>query len=198
MNSSYSFSLRLKSGKNYNAFLRLNGNVPAVIYGDAFNKAVCLDRMEAFKMIKSFESGVCLFNCRLDGDEFLVVLKSIMKHPLNSSILHIDFQKVNLDSYVKLNIPFNFIGHKKSPGILSGGYLVKHMSYVTVKCKVSDIPKYILVDLSSLVVNTSVFLKDISFPEFLIVPLLQKKNKSNLLVVSVVGSRVTLPVTNDK
>ena len=38
----------------------------------------------------------------------------------------------------------------------------------------------------------------ISFPEFLIVPLLQKKNKSNLLVVSVVGSRVTLPVTNDK
>ena len=198
MNSSYSFSLKLKSGKNYNAFLRSNGNVPAVVYGNDFNKTVYLDRAESFKMIKAFEAGVCLFNCKLDGDEILVVLKSIMKHPLNSSPLHIDFQKVNLDTYVKLNIPFDFIGHKKSPGILSGGYLVKHMSAVTVKCKVSDIPQYISVDLSSLVVNTSVFLKDIFFPEFLVVPLLQKKSKSNLLVASVVGSRVTLSVTDTK
>ena len=190
----YSFSVfsRVKSGKSYNNFLRLDGNVPAIIYGCNFNKQVYLDQLTVAKLLKSFGDGNKLYECELDGERFFVILKKLMRHPLKSNVLHIDLQKVDLDTYVKVNIPFDFIGLKKSPGILSGGYLVKHMSSIIVRCKVSDMPKSVLVDLSLLTVGSSVFLKDILFEDVLTIPLLYKKNNSKLLVASIVGARVSV------
>ena len=66
------------------------------------------------------------------------------------------------------------------------------MSSIIVRCKVSDMPKSVLVDLSLLAVGSSVFLKDILFEDVLTIPLLYKKNNSKLLVASIVGARVSV------
>ena len=125
-----------------------------------------------------------------NGENFFVIIKSFLKHPFKNEILHFDFQKVENDEYVVVNIPFNFIGEKDSIGIKQGGYLVKYMNFVKVKSLVKHIPDHIDVDVSNLNVNSSIFLNELKINSNFIFIQLFKNNSSNLLIASVVGSRV--------
>ncbi len=199
MNFKCIFSPKLKFGRSYNSFLRSNGSVPGIIYGESFyNRSIYIDSITADKIVRLIESNISLFNCELENDKFMVICREITKHPLTAKVLHFDLQRVSYDSYIKIDIPLDFIGYKQSPGILAGGYLVKYISHINVKCRVSEMPKSIPVDLSLLSANSSIFLNDIILPTSVTSTFLLNKNKSRLIVASVIGSRSGLVAQNDK
>ena len=192
MNSSFVlyFFERKNTGKKINIKLRTENKIPSVIYKNKFSASVFFDKVQVLNLINIFFSGKKLVMANLNGESFFVIIKSFLKHPFKNEILHFDFQKVEDNDYVTADIPFNFVGEKDSIGIKQGGYLVKYMNFVKVKSLVKNIPDYIDVDVSNLNVNRSIFLNELKINSNFKFIQLFKKNSSNLLIASIVGSRV--------
>lgn len=184
------FFERKNIGKNFNIKLRNQNKIPAVIYKNKFSVSVFFDKFQVLNLINIFFSGKKLVKANLNGEIFFVIIKSFLKHPFKNEILHFDFQKVEDNDFVITDIPFNFIGEKDSIGIKQGGYLVKYMNFVKVKSLVRNIPDCINVDVSNLHVNNSIFLNELKVDSNIILIQLFKKNCFNMLIASLVGSRV--------
>ena len=194
MKSFLSFKVcsRDKVGRYNNNNLRNAGNIPAVIYNSKLSKSVYLNEQCFFKMYKKMADGFNIFDCNLGCDKINVIVKSIQHHSFKPSVLHVDFQAVEMTDIVKINILINFVGARLSPGILSGGFLIKHMVSVLVEVVVSDIPRYLDIDISKMRVNDVLFLKNILLPKGVSLPILRKEGCLNLPVASIAGSRVVL------
>ncbi len=181
--------LRNSSGKNNSVKIRENGKVPAVIYFSGVSIPICFDFSYINSLIKNIYSGNRLLTININNDKYLVVVKDFYKHPVNDEILHVDFQKVSLSDFVTLDILLNFVGEKASVGIKQGGFLVKHRYFVKVRCSVSNVPKFIDVDVSKLNVNESMYVSDLIVPDNVKLSLLLGNVKSKSLVASISGSR---------
>ena len=84
--------------------------VPGNIYGPDFkSKSVSVvykDLIKTYKLVG--ETGVVYLN--LDKENIPVLIKSIQKHPLSSSLLHIDFRKIDLTKKIETNVPVKTTG----------------------------------------------------------------------------------------
>ena len=77
--------------------------------------------------------------------------------------MHVDFQKVREDEKISLEVAVRSIG--ESQGVKLGGILVQLLNSVTIKCKPSEIPEFLEVDVTDMEMNTNLFVKDIILPE---------------------------------
>ena len=80
------------------------------------------------------------------------------------------------------------MGKKKSIGIKHGGFLIKHILSLEVKCVRSKMPSFIEVNVTDLGVNKSLFLSDLCIPDFITIPLLNRF-KGRVLIASIFGPR---------
>jgi len=182
---------RYKIGKRFNVLLRKNNRIPAIIYNNDKSIPISVDSKDAVFLLKMMSHGLRLIRCKLE-EEFFVVIKDIHKHPYKNDILHFDFQRVEENDLVTLDISFRFIGERLSPGIKQGGFLIKYMSSLLVRSVASKIPKHIDIDLSQLNANESIFLSDLSFSNDVILPVLSKRKSSELLIASIIGARISV------
>ena len=107
------------------------------------------------KLIYTPEVFVVALN--INGVEKMAVLKDIQWHPVNDSILHLDFLEVTNDKPVVVSIPVNVEGH--AAGVKAGGKLYLSMKKVKVKGIYTEIPERIIVNVDSLGIGQSVKLK---------------------------------------
>ena len=98
------------------------------------------------KLIYTPEVFVVALN--INGVEKMAVLKDIQWHPVNDSILHLDFLEVTNDKPVVVSIPVNVEGH--AAGVKAGGKLYLSMKKVKVKGIYTEIPERIIVNVDSL------------------------------------------------
>jgi large subunit ribosomal protein L25 len=185
-----SAELRKKIGKNNNFKLRKEKKVPAIIYSSGLSIPIFFSYFYVSDIIKHLNLGNKLFYINVGNDKYFTLLKSYYKHPVKEDILHFDFQRVDLDDIVVANVFFNFIGEKSAIGIRHGGFLIKHKLSLNIKCLVSKMPNFIDVDVSNLDVNKSLFLSDLNIPDFIVFSNFNKRNKSDILIASILGSRV--------
>ena len=73
--------------------------------------------------------------------------------------MHIDFQKVKEDEKISLEVPLKVTG--EAEGVQAGGILVQIVNAITVKCKPTTIPDALIIDVTDLELNSSLFVKDI-------------------------------------
>ncbi len=52
-----------------------------------------------------------------------------------------------------------------SQGVKLGGILVQMLNSVSVKCKPSEIPEFLEIDVTEMEINTNLFVRDITLPE---------------------------------
>ena len=76
--------------------------------------------------------------------------------------MHIDFQQVKEDEKISLDVAVKSVGD--SQGVKLGGILVQMLNSVSVKCKPSEIPEFLEIDVTEMEMNTNLFVKDISLP----------------------------------
>jgi large subunit ribosomal protein L25 len=154
-------SKRLKLGRYNNNEIRKKNLIPAVIYYNGESIPISIDKIYSEVILNNVFNGKNNFKIELDNIIFNVILKDYHKHPLKNNIIHFDFQKIINDRLISLNIKLNFIGEKSCIGVQKGGFLLKHVNFIKVKCKVNNILEKIDVDLSNLDINQSIFLIDI-------------------------------------
>ncbi len=141
---------REKAGKGASRAIRLQGSIPAVIYGD--KKAPEMISLEEKVLVAEMnKKGLWTrqYEIDVDGKKHLVLCQDIQKHPVSNRPIHADFLRISKDSVLTMDIPLHFIGEDVCPGIKKGGVLNIVHRTLEVKCKADAIPEEFIVDLST-------------------------------------------------
>ena len=154
---SLSGSPRENVGKKDAKKVRREGNIPCVIYGGKEQTHFVVKYLDFEKLV--FSPDVFLVNIDVDGKSFHTILQEVQYHPVTDRILHADFMEVSDAKPILVGMPVHLTGD--SPGVMAGGQLIKKMHRIRVKGLAKDMPEFIEVDISKLVIGGSVKVKDL-------------------------------------
>jgi large subunit ribosomal protein L25 len=161
-------------GKGASKKLRRGGIIPAVFYHKDKSRALQINEREFIKVLKS---GKQVIELKIEGKKKRVLIKDVQFHPVSEHVMHVDFQEVMMSEIVHVMVPLNFVG--KPAGVKEGGLFDVNMHEVEVKCKASDIPQQLDVDVTALQIGDTLHVEDLHFENIEIV------NSGDQLIASV-------------
>lgn len=149
-------------GKNEAVRTRQAGKIPAVLYGEkkGVSESVTVDPKELSRILHS-ESGLnSLISLKIDGAETQVLVKEYQIDPVTHKLIHADFLRVAMDKVIRVTVPVHLTGEAKGVKLQGGTLDFVHRD-VDVECLPADIPEHITVDVSELMLNQGVRVKDL-------------------------------------
>lgn len=160
-------TVRTTFGKNEARRTRQAGKVPAVVYGAASEGAsrdavsIAVEPKALLKILHSEAGANTLISLALDGVNTKVLVKDFQLDPVTHQVLHADFYRVAMDRMIQVTIPVLLKGESKGVK-LQGGLLEFVRREIDIECLPSDIPEHVDVDVSDLMVNQGVRVRDIA------------------------------------
>ena len=146
--------------------LRINGNVPAIIYGGTEkNQKISLSKKVVKILIEKENFLSNTIKLSIDDKSENVLPKEITYDVVTDEPTHIDFLRIIKGGKVILEIPVKFINHDKSPGLKRGGVLNIVRRRVELKCPTENIPNELVVDLENKDIGESFKISSIKLPE---------------------------------
>ena len=149
-------------GKNEARRLRASGRIPAVVYGVEKGKAVevSVDPKVLSRILHS-ESGVnTLIGLELDGGSTRVMVKEYQLDPIDHKMLHADFYQVAMDKTLTVTVPIVLKGEAR--GVKQQGGIVDFVTReIEIEVLPGDIPENITVDVSELMLNQGIRVRDL-------------------------------------
>ena len=149
-------------GKNEARRLRASGRIPAVVYGAEKGKAVeiAVDPKMLLRILHS-ESGVnTLIGLQLDGGASRVLVKEYQLDPVAHRLLHVDFYQVAMDKMLTVTVQVVLKGEAR--GVKQQGGVVDFVNReIEIEVLPGDIPENITVDITELMLNQGVRVRDI-------------------------------------
>ena len=146
--------------------LRLNGNVPGIIYGGTEqNEKVSVSKKTLKFLIdkENFLSNIITLN--LDGKPQNVLPREITYNVVSDEPTHIDFLRVVSGVKIRIEVPVQFINHEKSPGLKRGGVLNIVRRKIELKCPSEKIPEAIIIDLDGIEIGESFKISSVKLEE---------------------------------
>lgn len=148
--------------------IRRDGNIPAVIYskGQA-GEEIAVDGAQFRALLREVKSG-CLSTTKvsLEGavDVKEAVLKEIQYHPTTYDVWHLDFEVLDAQKPVNVQVPIQFTGVPDCVGIKLGGTLRQVIRRMRVSCLPKDMPTAFQLDVRELQIGQTKRLADIVIP----------------------------------
>ena len=146
--------------------LRLNGNVPAIIYGGKEqNEKISVSKkiLKSLLANEGFLSSVITLN--VDGKNQNVLPREIDYNVLSDEPTHVDFLRVVTGVKIRIEVPVQFINHEKSPGLKRGGVLNIVRRKIELKCPSEKIPESIIIDLDGVDIGESFKISSVKLEE---------------------------------
>jgi len=146
--------------------LRLNGNIPGIIYGGVEqNEKVTVSKKTLKSLIdkENFLSNILTLN--LDGKPQNVLPREITYNVISDEPTHIDFLRVVPGVKIRIEVPVQFINHETSPGLKRGGVLNIVRRKIELKCPSEKIPEAITIDLDGVEIGESFKISSIKLEE---------------------------------
>ena len=157
-------SKREHVGKVATKALRNAGKVPCVIYGGEKPLHFSANELSFSKLVYTADAHTVVVVLE-DGIKIDAVLQDIQFHPVSDKILHIDFFQLHEGKEISMIIPVKFEG--TAPGVRdAGGNLQKNKRKLTVKALPKNLPDFLLADVSTLKLNDSITVADLSEESF--------------------------------
>ena len=153
---------RDRFGKNEAVRIRQEGRIPAVVYGNATQaEPVSVDPKALLKILRSQSGANTLIALKIDGaDAARVLVKEYQIHPISHHLLHADFYRVAMDRVLRVTVPVHLTGEAK--GVKAQGGVVDFVHReVVLECLPADIPEHITVDVTELMLNDGIRVRDI-------------------------------------
>jgi large subunit ribosomal protein L25 len=183
-------------GKNEARRLRVEGKVPAVVYGaqkagdQVAPVAVAVSPKEMMRILHSSSGVNTLITLNVPGESTQrVLVKEFQLDPVTQHLLHADFYRVNLERRITVTVPLVLHGEargvKQQDGVLE--FLHKE---VEVECLPTEIPEHIDLDVSHLELGQAIYMKDIA-ANATWTPV----SEADLMLVHVVAAKVVAEAT---
>ncbi|MCX7985093.1 MAG: 50S ribosomal protein L25 [Bacteroidetes bacterium] len=154
--------IRTQVGKQAKV-LRRQGKVPGIFYGHKMqNIPIALPELVLKPLYTS--SATNIINLQLnDGSKYLCVLRDVQFDPVTDRPIHFDFQGLNENEEITLEIPVRLIGGTPK-GVREGGILQHVLHKLKIACLPKNIPEHVEINVEALEINKSIHVKDISIP----------------------------------
>jgi large subunit ribosomal protein L25 len=160
-----SASARPEGGKGVARKLRTEGRVPAVVYGHGRESLkLSINTRELEKLLDHIAAESTVIDLDIDGKGSRTLIREIQRHPFKRQILHVDFQELVAGEKIIVRLPIVLVG--VPDGVrMDGGVLDQTMRELEVEVDPSSIPNHVELDVTKLVIGSSVHVRDIPLPE---------------------------------
>lgn len=149
--------------------LRREGRIPGIVYGMGLDPfAVTLSPRRLDEVLHSDAGRNAIFQLSLaDGDKAqsrAAMIRELVRHPVTSKVLHVDFVRVDLTKKVQVDVPIHPVG--EAEGVKNqGGILEIVHRVVQVECLPGNIPEQLDIDVSELEIGGQVHVREIAVGE---------------------------------
>ena len=182
-------SKREHVGKVASKALRNAGKVPCVIYGGEKPLHFSADELSFSKLIYTPDAHTVVVVLE-DGNKIDAVLQDIQFHPVSDKIIHVDFFQLHEGKEISMTIPVKVQG--TAPGVRdSGGLLSRNKRKLTVRALPKNLPDFLLADVSTLNLNDSITVADLTEETFNIL------HPESQVVCQVKMSRASMSIEED-
>ena len=152
--------IREVTGKEYAKKLRVDGKIPGIFY--AQNKkpiSLIFDEVEIMKILSSEHN---LIDIQIGSKrKRKAIIKEVQSDPLHQTLVHVDIMGVRLKEKINVAIPIHILG--EAVGVKDhGGILHSYLREIEVNCLPLDLPEFIEIDVSELMVGDSIVLNSLS------------------------------------
>lgn len=153
---------RNNQGTSSSRRMRSDGLLPGIIYGsDKESDIVEMNLNQVEKILKNHSSDSVLIEVDLEDEGSVrVLLKEVQYHPVTSSILHVDLQRVVAGKPIQVDVAIELIGEPE--GVKSGGIIDHKIHSLSVECLPKDMIESIPVDITNLEIGDSLTVSDIT------------------------------------
>ena len=154
-------SPREQTGRQACNKLRASGRIPVVLYGKDINKSFSIeDRAMRILLRKASGSSSLLRLLGEKGEDELVLIKEMQMNSIKDTITHIDFVQINRGEDLQTKVPLILLG--EAQGVKTqGGILEALANEVEIRCRPSNLPAQIELDISNLGLGENLQVKDL-------------------------------------
>jgi large subunit ribosomal protein L25 len=186
---------RAKQGTGASRRLRNTGKTPGIVYGgEGEPQLVELDHNALWHALKKEAFHSTVLDMEVDGKAGKVLLRDVQMHPFKQQVLHIDFQRVDAKTRLRMKVPLHYANAEESQAVKFENCVVNHVvSELDVSCLPADLPEFIEVDLSGLKKGMTLHLADVKLPKGVTVLTRGKPNPVLVSVVAIAGEEVAEP-----
>lgn len=180
-----SIKKRNVQGSSSSRRMRTEGVLPGIMYGsDDEPNPVEMSLHQVEQILKNHNSDTLLIEVDLENEgSTRVLMKEVQYHPVTSSILHVDLQRVVAGKPIQVDIAVELKGEPE--GVKSGG-LLDHITHtISIECLPKDMITSVEVDVSNLEIGNTLSVSDIKLPSQIKI-----LSDENLLIVSVNAPKV--------
>ncbi len=155
-----SAELRTERGKGAARQLRMQGRVPAVIYGRGRQPESLSISLTEFERNMIGSSSATIVDLSIDGKTVQTLVREVQKHPFRPGVLHVDFLEIQKGVKVTVSIPIHLEGIPEGVRT-AGGVLDQSLREIEIEVLPKNIPSSIDLDVTELVVGQSLHVSDI-------------------------------------
>ncbi len=174
-------------GTSSSKALREAGQVPCVLYGGESQVNFSVYRDDFKNLI--YTPNTYLVKLELGDKSYKAIVQEIQFHPVNDSIIHVDFLEVKEDKPVVVSVPTRVTGN--SPGVRAGGRLAVKLKKVRIKGMLNDLPDAIDVNINHVELGKSIKIEDIQVNN------IELLHAPNIAILTVEATRATRQAAND-
>jgi large subunit ribosomal protein L25 len=145
--------------------LRAAGRVPAVVYGHGGEgTSVSVDGRDLRHALSGTSGLNQLLSLKVGSETHLAMARSLQRHPVRHTVVHVDFQIVRRDEVISADVPILLVGEARAVEQEQG--LVEHLlTSLTVNAVPGLIPAHLEVDISELTIGEGLRVSDLALPE---------------------------------
>jgi large subunit ribosomal protein L25 len=157
---------REHAGTAHSKRLRANHQLPAIIFGN--NKAsvaICLPEKNTELLHRNKKLLGHIVDINLNGKKEAVLVRSVQKHPLKDSVLHIDMERISKTKKITTDLAIEYRGEQHAPAAKEGGQIIHFISSISIECLPDDLPDHIIIDVSKLTLDQTLHFSDLTLPK---------------------------------
>jgi large subunit ribosomal protein L25 len=144
--------------------LRASGRVPAVVYGHGRpGTAVSVDGRELRHALSGDAGLNQLLSLQVGPDTHLALARSLQRHPVRHTVVHVDFLIVRRDEVIAADVPVVLVGEAKAVE-QEQGIVEQPLTSLSVRATPDRIPPNLEIDISGLNVGDAIRVGDLQLP----------------------------------
>lgn len=144
--------------------LRSSGRIPAVVYGHGLEaRSVSVDARDLRHALSGQAGLNQLLSLKIGKDSHLALARSLQRHPVRHTVVHVDFQVVRRDEVISAEVPIVLVGEAKAVE-QEKGIVEQQLMALTVHATPDRIPGHIEVDISGLTVGDGIRVANLTLP----------------------------------
>jgi len=149
--------VRTEFGKGFARRARMNGQIPAVIYGHGAEPIHIT--LPAKSTTLAVRVANALLSLDINGEEHLALVKDIQKDPIKQIIEHVDLLTVRKGEKVTVDIPVHVTGE-----LAPGNVYNQELTVISLEAEATHLPTAIEVDIEGRSAGEHIHASDLILP----------------------------------